>query len=187
MSTAITISIGVIVLLFLIDGIRRGFLRSIFEIIGFVAAFVVARRYGPELASWLTERTSISQAALTYFFSIVAFVCVILAFHLFGLLLQMIVCATVLSPVDRLGGAVLGILKGALIVSLIVSIVHWLPVPESFKQEVRSNSTAEAFRPILPKVYHFIVDRVFAKHIENESKEAIDPGSGEEWWRRRSV
>lgn len=187
MSTAITIAVGVILLLFLIDGIRRGFLRSMLEIVGLAVAFILARKYGPELASSAASKTSFSQTALVYVLSIAVFICVIIAFHLFGLLMQKIVSATVLSPVDRLGGALLGILKGVLIVSLLITVVYWLPLPASFKADVRSNPVAEVLGPVLPGLYDFVVDRVCSGRGESRSSKPMDRKSDEELHRRRSV
>jgi membrane protein required for colicin V production len=163
MSIAISVIILLIILFFFIDGIRRGLLRAIFEIIGIIAAFFCAYYFGHYIAAELAGSVRISYAALLYFFAFIVFLAVIVVFHLLGLLLQKIVSATVLGPVDRLGGAALGAVKGVLVVSLLLVILAWLPLPRGFKDEVRENRLAAAIHPVLPSMYRFFIRRTPVK------------------------
>lgn len=157
MDIVISVIILLVILFFLIDGIRRGLFRAVFEIAGIIAAFVCAYYYGHRIAEILAGSLRVSHAALLYFFSFVLFVAVIVMFHLIGLLIQKIVNATVLGPVDRVGGAVFGALKGVLVVSLLLVVLAWLPLPGAFKEDVRSNAFAARIYPVLPETYRLIM------------------------------
>ena len=172
MDIAITIGIAVIVIFFLADGVRRGLLRSVFEIVGLVAAFFCAAYFGHYLAAQLAGATRISHQALLYFFSFVVFVAVVVVFHLIGLVLQKIASATLLGPIDRLGGAVLGAVKGVLVVSLLLVILTWLPMPRSFKERVREHPVAARVYPVLPQMYRTFIDRDGGAGIDRPADEA---------------
>jgi membrane protein required for colicin V production len=157
MDIVISVLILLVILFFFIDGIRRGFFRAVFEIAGIVAAFISAYYFGHQIAAALAGSLRVSQPALLYFFSFVLFVAVIVIFHLIGLLIQKIVSATVLGPVDRIGGAVFGAFKGVLVVSLLLVVLAWLPLPEAFKEDVRGNALAARIHPVLPETYRLIM------------------------------
>jgi uncharacterized membrane protein required for colicin V production len=159
MDVVITIVIGLIVLFFFVDGIRRGLVRQLFEIAGLIAAFIGAYYVGHFLADRFECSTRISYPIILFFFSAVVFIAVALVFHLVGLMFQKIVSVTILNPVDRIGGAVLGAVKGVLFVSLVCVLLFSLPAAEGFKQKLEANRVAAAMHPLLPRVYHFFIKR----------------------------
>jgi uncharacterized membrane protein required for colicin V production len=159
MDLAITIVIGLIIAFFLVDGVRRGLVRQLFEIVGLVAAFIAAYYLGHSLAERAGGATRITHPVLVFFFSAVVFIAVVLVFHLVGLLLQKIVNVTVLGPVDRVGGALFGAVKGVLFVSLVCVLVFSIPSTDGFRHRLDENRLASAMRPILPRVYHFFIKR----------------------------
>ena len=119
MDTVITIVIGLVVLFFFVDGIRQGARASALRDRGAHRGIYRRVLLGHALAERFEGSTRISYAVVRFFFSAVVFVAVALAFHLIGLLFQKIVSVTILGPVDRIGGAVFGAVKGVLFVSLV--------------------------------------------------------------------
>lgn len=172
MDIVVTIVIALIVLFFLVDGVRRGLLRSVFEIVGLVAAFFCAVYFGHDIAARLAGAVDISREALLYFFSFVVFVAVVVVFHLIGVLLQKIASATLLGPIDRLGGAALGAIRGVLVVSLLLVILTWLPMPRSFKERVREHPVAARMYPVLPSMYRTFIDRSGGDGFERPADDA---------------
>lgn len=157
MDTGITIATILVVVFFLIDGIRRGLVRQIFEVIGLVAAFIGAFYVGHYLAERFEGSTRISYRAVLFFCSVAVFIVVAVAFHLIGRLFQKIVSVTVLAPVDRIGGAVFGALKGVLFVSLICVIIFSVPSLGGFKETLRANRVATKIHPVLPRMYNYFM------------------------------
>jgi membrane protein required for colicin V production len=166
MDLAITIVILLIVVFFLVDGVRRGLVRQLFEIVGLIAAFIAAYFIGHALAHHFEGSTRISYPVVLFFFSAVVFVAVVLVFHLMGLALQKIVDVTILSPVDRIGGGAFGVLKGVLFVSLLCVLLSGIPSAEGFRHRLASNRVASVVHPVLPRVYHFIMKRWFPGHAD---------------------
>jgi membrane protein required for colicin V production len=159
MDTVITIAICGIVLFFFIDGIRRGLVRQLFEIAGLIAAFIGAYYLGHSFAHRFEGSTKISYPVIRFFFSAVVFIAVVLAFHLMGLFFQKIVSVTILAPVDRIGGALFGAVKGVLFVSLVCVLLFSIPAAGGLTAKIKANRVAEAVRPVLPRVYNFFMKR----------------------------
>ena len=159
LDTVITAVIALIILVFLIDGIRRGLVRQLFEIVGLIAAFIGAFYLGHFFAHRFEGSTRISYAVILFFFSGVVFIAIALVFHFIGLVLQKVVSVTILGPVDRIGGAALGALKGVLFVSLVCVLITSAPAAGGFRQKLEANRIAAAMCPVLPRVYHFFMKR----------------------------
>jgi uncharacterized membrane protein required for colicin V production len=159
MDTVISIVICLIVLFFLIDGIRRGLVRQIFEIAGLIAAFIGAYYLGHTIAHRFEGSTRISSSIVRFFFSAVVFIIIALAFHLMGLLFQKIVSVTILGPVDRIGGALFGAAKGVLFVSLVCVLLFSVPTASGLTAKIKANRVAAAMHPVLPRVYNFFMKR----------------------------
>ena len=158
-NTIISIAIMLAILFFLIDGIRRGLVRQFFEVIGLFAAFVGAYVIGHYLAGNFVGPAKLSHRAILIVSSVVVFIVIVVVFHLIGLLFQKIVNVTVLGPVDRVGGAIFGALKGVLFVSLICVIVFSFMPAGGFSDALKANPVAATIYPVLPRMYN-----LFMKH-----------------------
>ena len=159
MDTVITIVIGLIVLFFFVDGIRRGLVRQLFEIAGLIAAFIGAYYLGHAFADRFQGSTKISYAVVRFFFSAVVFIAVALAFYLLGVMFQKIVSVTILGPIDRIGGALFGAVKGVLFVSLVCVLLFSIPSAGGLTAKIKANRVATAVHPVLPRVYNFFMKR----------------------------
>ncbi len=159
MNLIIDIIIGVVMLAFLVMGIKKGFIRQVLEIVGIIAAFVGSFLAAHYLGEYLERRFELSYdlsliiAALALFFGI------LVLFHFLGLFLQKIANITLLGSFDRVGGGIFGLLKGALLVSLLLVITLNLPLPGKYKKELREDPVAAALYPVLPTCFDLILSR----------------------------
>jgi membrane protein required for colicin V production len=156
-NTIISIVIMVTILFFLIDGIRRGLMRQFFEVIGLFAAFVGAYAIGHYLAENFQSSARLSHQAILIVSSVVVFIVIVVVFHMIGLLFQKIVSVTVLGPVDRVGGAIFGALKGILFVSLVCVVVFSFAPAGGFSETLKANPVAARIHPVLPWMYHLFI------------------------------
>ena len=163
MDNIISAAIVIVILIFLIDGIRRGLVRQLFEIVGLVAAFVGAYYLGHWLAADGHGSARVSHRAILIVSSVVVFVVIVIIFHLLGMLFQKIMSVTVLSPVDRVGGAIFGAFKGVLFVSLLCVIIFSFSPRGSFAARLKANAVASRVYPVLPRAYDF-----FMKHSSHQ-------------------
>lgn len=98
-------------------GLGRGAVRTVLSIVGVVAGFVIATResgaVGLVLANWMPERAAAVAGFLFVFLGITV------VFALTAWLLRKVLEGLSLSWLDRLGGGVLGLLRGALFVGVL--------------------------------------------------------------------
>jgi membrane protein required for colicin V production len=134
----IDILIIVVIVIAIAVGAWRGFIHETLSLLAWVASFVIARFFAPDVAHWLDQYIE-SQALILLLSWIIPFLSTLIAFNLLKVLLISIITVVGLRPVDRLLGAVFGALKGALLVTAAVLIIQLVlsRSGEAFKTESR--------------------------------------------------
>jgi uncharacterized membrane protein required for colicin V production len=79
---------------------------------------------------------------------------------------------------DRVAGGLFGALKGVLIVSLLLSVIMILPVPDDIKEELRDDPVTGNIYPVLPVMFDLVVSRIpggeeFEKIARIKDSEAV--------------
>lgn len=172
-----TIDIAIIV--FLLIGAYTGFKRGLLMEVISLASFFIAIILGVKLLDWGIEflATYIEgyEAILPIIAFGVIFITIILVLNLLGKALKKILDMTLLGSFDDLAGALLGILKWALLISIFIWIY------ESFGGGVKEETTSTSllFDPIsalapglfntLSGLFPFIID------FFEQSKELVNP------------
>ena len=123
-------AIIVVMLVSLAIGAWRGAIREVINIAGWVLAFILAHAFSatlaPYFADWMAEPVYRSVVAW-----IVIFVVVLIFAALLASLLSELVRKLGLSGVDRLLGAMVGLLRGALVVIVLALAAGMTKFPES--------------------------------------------------------
>ncbi len=158
MNAVIDILIGIIVLVFLVSGIKKGLIRQVLEVIGIIAAFIGAFYLAHRLAAYLEPRIGGSYQISLVVAALVIFIGVIIGFHFAGVAIRKILKMTVLGSFDSVMGGVLGAVKGVLISSLLLILLFALPLPGGMKNEMRKDPLIANVRPVLPVLF----DAVFS-------------------------
>jgi membrane protein required for colicin V production len=115
-------------------GVWRGFLYEAASLAGWVVAYVAARRLSPSVMAWMTlegwmpESWSAQVASAAAFAAV--FLAVLLTWALAAKLLRRLVHATPLQWPDRLAGAVFGLVRGAVVLVVLATLVSWTPLRE---------------------------------------------------------
>jgi len=140
----------------LILGIARGFIREVASILavvgGFVAAYSGYEYIVPVIAGFVD--TPVYREILAFIF---IFFSVCLLVTIVGILLRLLVKVVLLGAVDRFFGAVLGLVKGMVVISLLfILLITFLPV--GGKQLVAQsrlvpyiNTTSKTLVHVIPK------------------------------------
>ena len=128
-------------------GLFRGLVKEVLSLIAYVAAFVVAVRYGPLAYEWLAGfiENSGLRAIVAY---AGVFIAVLLAVGLVNVALGLLLKATGLS------GAVFGLVRGVVIVMVLVVAAGFTPLPKEpwWTGAVLSPYAEEGVRAVKPYV-----------------------------------
>ncbi len=178
----VDVFIGVVLLLFIIIGVRRGFLIGLVELIGIIVSVAVPLLlYIP--ASNLLEGLGVSQVySNALAFIIIFFVTVFIFFAIAGRFYRMVPRQVRASKGNKVLGLFTGLAKGLIVVTLILVFVAALPIPFISSERIEesyvgprlldtaaaaTSATANIFGEAFQHAVGFIT-------IETEGPEAVD-------------
>lgn len=120
--------LGVIVLSILV-GALRGFIKEVFSLAVWAAAFLVAFQYSGALAMMLESHVELPSARTSLAFAGL-FLVVLLIGGLITFLIGKLVEKTGLSGTDRLLGGVFGAFRGLILILVVMLVAGLTPVPQ---------------------------------------------------------
>ena len=138
-------------------GALRGLVYEVLSVLGWIAAFVAAQWFAADVAAQLPMGAASSTLRFAAGFVLV-FVASAFAAGLVARLLKTLVQAVGLRPVDRVLGAVFGLLRGVILVLIGGVVVHLTGMHQSaWWQESRSagvvTEALHTARPLLPEAF----------------------------------
>lgn len=145
---------------FFIVGVKRGLIRQVLEVVGIVVAFLAAFYFAHNLAIWIEGRTEADYRVSLALAALAIFIGIIIGVHFIGLGLKKLFGLTIMGVFDRIAGGLFGALKGVLVISLVLSVIMILPVPEDIKDELREDPVAGAIYPVLPVMFDTVVSNI---------------------------
>lgn len=120
--------LGIVAISLLVGGLR-GFVKEVFSLVVWAAAFFVAFQFSGVIAERLAEQVSLPSARVALAFGGL-FLLTLLVGGLLTYLVGLLVEKTGLSGSDRLLGAVFGALRGLALVLGLIIIAGFTPVPQ---------------------------------------------------------
>lgn len=108
-------------------GVLRGLVSEVMSLAGWLVAWLLAQAWGPDVAVALHIGVPGGPVARLGGVAI-TFVVTLLAWRVLAWLLKQVIQATPLAPLDRLAGALFGLLRGALILSVLVMVLGFTPL-----------------------------------------------------------
>ncbi|MBI5814433.1 MAG: CvpA family protein [Nitrospinae bacterium] len=151
----------------------RGFAKEVFSILAIVAGAWIAATYYPKAApvfrAMLGDRIISDISAFLALFFLAVIIIVVTGI----LVRRMLKVSATLTAVDKIAGAALGVVKGALILAIITYPLALIP---ELKDEVAKGSVAA---PILAQMAGMIMDRIapgLAKGIDSTVKKTKEAG-----------
>ncbi len=141
----------------LLLGAVRGLVFEVLSVLGWVAAFVVAQWFSADVAGKLPMGQA-SATIRTAAGFVLVFVAAAFAAGLLARLVQSLVQAVGLRPVDRVLGAAFGLLRGIILLLIAAVVVHMTGMHHSgWWQESRSagvlTDVLHTARPLLPESF----------------------------------
>lgn len=159
------ILIIIILLYCLVRGIFRGLLKELSSLVGVLGGFYAAYTYyhevGKLLNRWIDNPNYVNILSF-----LLVFICVFLIISILGIIIKYILKIVFLGWVDRIFGAVFGILKGILIASVLL-IVFTAFLPDS-SDIIKTSKTSHYLAGISNKMI-----KVTPKDLKREYQKKI--------------
>ena len=135
-------------------GLWRGIVQEVLSLVGWVAAFYVSQMYAPMAAAWLPMEGSSQMLRYAAGF-VVVFVAVLVATVLVSWVVNKLISAVGLGPLDRLLGSLFGLMRGVVILLAVTVLVGMTPMrdTEAWKQAQGTQWLQQflhVLKPVLP-------------------------------------
>ena len=145
-------------------GVLRGFVKEVFSLAVWAAAFLVAWHFSGDVAEWMSDAITLPSARLAMGFAGL-FVGVLLIGGRANYLLGKLVQSTGLSGTDRLLGGVFGAARGLVLVVAILLVSGFTPLPADpwWKESV----TIQRLMPLVDWGAGFLPESV-SEHLDFE-------------------
>jgi membrane protein required for colicin V production len=131
-----------------IAGGSKGFLRQIIELVGLVVSFFVAAVIASWLAGQLSRLASLPHAPALVIAFLAVFIGGLVAFHFVAISAQRMAHMSILGWLDRLAGAVLGLVAATLLASVATTILFELPISDGMRSGLEGSPVCAFVQPI---------------------------------------
>lgn len=163
----IDIIFGIILILGLIQGLRKGLFVELASLIGLIAGIYGAIHFSYFVGDWLFEKTSWSEQAIQLTAFAVTFIIIVLIVSLAGKLLTKVASFAMLGALNKLLGAVFAVLKYAFLLSVILMFIDAANRQIAFiGNDTKENSILYALvQPIAPALLPSILQQADERGI----------------------
>lgn len=133
----IDLSMLAVLLMSVVAGVLRGLVSELMSLAGWFVAWLLSQAWGSDVARMLQPQAADSPLArLTGL--VVCFIVTLLAWRLLSWLLQQLIQASPLAPLDRLMGAGFGLLRGVLVLWALAMMLSLTPLARQDAWQVSS-------------------------------------------------
>lgn len=158
----------IVLAVFVIRGIIRGFLHETLGLVGLVLAVLLSVRYLDSAADVLGAFIDLSPSIIAVLAFALIFFSVLVAVRILAAALRNVLKATSLSWLDRTGGLAVGLIKGSILAGALALMFSILPLSPSLSLEREESALLPAFRRVLPTAYNLI------RHTWPGTKQFVD-------------
>lgn len=132
--------IAFILICFAISGLKKGLIHEAFYLASFIIGIYGALCFSDFIADWLKTIIDIGEEYISIVAFIITFVLFVFLIRMLGQTLSNIMEAIYLGFIDKIGGFIFGLLKGALILSIIILIMNVLGLTGFIDKSIRKTS-----------------------------------------------
>lgn len=169
----IDIVFGIILILGLIQGFKKGLFVELASLIGLIAAIYGAIHFSHFAADWLVERTSWTERVINLAAFAITFVIIVLVVSLAGKLLTKIADFAMLGIINKIAGAAFAVVKYAFLLSVVIMFLNEANERIGFVSE-RAMEESILFAPVkslAPAVLPSILAKAKEENIYNPEEE----------------
>lgn len=134
------------IIIFAAIGVWKGLLKSIFHLCAWIFAILGAYFAQDLLSGVIARNFEAGRFAITLICICIGFLVPFLAFSFIGHIVHKAVSNSSISKVNRILGALLGVIKASVICFVFLSILHILPITGTLKENRNSSFSYSAYR-----------------------------------------
>ncbi|RMF56761.1 MAG: CvpA family protein [Calditrichaeota bacterium] len=163
-----------VVAVFAVKGLVKGFFQEVFGLVGLVVALMLSTKYMSNTAHWIDRWLTVPPAVSTLLGFVVIFGGVVLAAQVLSHLLQKVARAAFLGWLEKLSGAAVGFLKGAVVMSLLLLLISILPFGDLIVPGQKESRLFLPTRNFAPRLFD-LISEVFpgSKSFYSELRESL--------------
>jgi membrane protein required for colicin V production len=152
------IILGILLILSAFNGFSKGFVEELAGLVALILGIWAAIHLSDVVARYLTDHLHYTFEHLSIVAFLITFVIVVILVHLVGALVNKVIKAASLGFLNRLAGFGFGIIKGALILSIILVVFNKIDHDVHIISE-HTKADSRLFEPIknfAPRVFPFL-------------------------------
>ena len=148
---------GAVLLASLLVGAWRGLVFEVLSLATWVAAFILAQWFAPDVAQML-PMSGAGEAVRYAAGFVLTFVAAVFAGGLVAVLVKKLMSAAGLAPADRMLGAVFGLVRGVVVLLALTVVVAMTPLKKSlwWTESISSgvlSAALKGLKPVLPQEF----------------------------------
>ncbi len=156
-------------------GALRGFIKEVFSMLVWAAAFLVAYHYAGDVAAMMENSVTLPSARTAMGFTGL-FVAVLLVGGLLNYLLGRLVVTTGLSGTDRLLGGVFGAVRGLALIVAVLLVAGFTPIPAD--PWWKASHSVQRLMPLVNWAAEFLPEQIVENlDFEPEAEKVPKPDS----------
>lgn len=153
----IDIAILTILLIFTLRGVFKGIIGEVMGFIAITLALVLAVRWMGAGTAVITSLLNLSSVLAMMISFIGIFILIFYATILLAKALRKVLQISMLGWADHLGGGAFGLLKGAVITSLVVLFFSFLPLNSSYQRVENDSILFKPVQQFAPRLFDWVV------------------------------
>lgn len=170
--------IGIVLILFGLSGLRRGLIIEAFNLASYIIGVYGAMYFSETVSRWLSDAINVSPEYLTLIAFILTFIVFVIIIRHLARMISNLVEAIHLGFIDKIVGFIFGIVKGALIVSLLIMALNVFGGNDIIDKDLKNDSilytSTENIANILYNNQELVKESM--KNNFNKGKDIIDEG-----------
>jgi uncharacterized membrane protein required for colicin V production len=134
-------------------GVKRGLISGIAGFLGLLAGVNFSVNWVDAICARFLSHMRVSPLMIAFFALIIVFLLAYLAMKLLGYLFYKMASPKPLGNIDKVGGGILGAAQAWVVLGMVLILLIFLPMPQSFKNAVNDSSLGPMVRGSIPFTY----------------------------------
>jgi membrane protein required for colicin V production len=157
-------------------GFRKGLIVELASIIALIAGLYVAANFSEWMATRLSDWLGWEGSGLSYAAFLLTFLAVVFGIYAFAKVVEKAVDLIALKLVNKIMGAVFGLFKVTLILSIVLNLLGWLDehIPILSQSEPHKSLLFDPVQSLAPTILPVIIETEWMEKTENLMAPLLD-------------